>query len=170
MLLILPGSLPTRSSPCLELSIIKIKIIVFEAHHILVLLHISSLSVRHRGRCPLHTRMTNINISYKYSNASHASFIIRFLFHMLQRKLRECKNWSQTCNLNLSPCSLSTKVVSLKDIKFPSFPSPISPSPQPHHLQSCSENREISSEMVPPSQKSHYSGMIPSAAAQVLFF
>lgn len=110
MLFILPGSLQMGSSPCLELSIIKINIIVFEAHHILVLLHISSLFVRHRGRCPPRRRMTNINISYKYSNASHASFTIRFLFHMLQRKLRECKNCSQIHNLNLSPCSLSMKL------------------------------------------------------------
>lgn len=131
-----------------------------------------SLSVRHRGRCFPCTRMMNTNMSYKYSNASHSLLIIWFLFHMPQRKLIEHKNWSQICSLNVPPRSLPLKVsreTSRSQISL--FPlSPCLPLPQPHHLLSCSENQEISSEMVPPSQKSHYSGMIPSAAAQVLFF
>ena len=122
MFFILPGSLHLRSSPCPDLSIIKIKIIAFEAHHIQVILHTSSLSVRHRGRCLPCTRMTNINISHKYSNASHLSLIIRFLFHTLKRKLIKCKNWSQIHSLNLSPRNLP-----LKDFKISNFP--LSPLP-----------------------------------------
>lgn len=72
--------------------------------------HRHSLSVRHRGRCFPCTRMTNINISYKYSNASHSSLIIWFLFHMSQKNLIEQKNWSQIRSLNVSPRSLSLKV------------------------------------------------------------
>lgn len=132
--------------------------------------HKLSLSVRHRGRCFPCTRMTNINIAYKYSDASHASLITWFLFHTSQRKLIERKNRSQIHSLNVSSGSLSLKA-SCETSRSQISLFPLSPLPSPpHHLQSCSENREISSEMVPLSQKSHYSGMIPSAAAQVLFF
>lgn len=170
MLFILPGSLHLRSFPCLELSIIKTKIIIVpEAYDILVLLHISSLSVRHRERCLLHTSMTNINISYKYSNASHTSLWLDFFFTC-------CKeNWENTKTghrYTILTCSLSIKV-SCEPSRSQISLFPLSHYlPPPNHItcKSCSENREISSEMVPPSQKSHYSGMIPSAAAQVLFF
>lgn len=100
--------------------------------------HRHSLSVRHTGRCFPHTRMTNmnINISYKYSNASHSSPIIWLLFHTLQRKLIERKNWSQIRNLNISPRSLSLKVsceTSRSKVSFfaisPSLPNHITCSP-----------------------------------------
>lgn len=108
MLFILPGSLHLRSFPCLELSIIKTKIIIVpEAYDILVLLHISSLSVRHRERCLLHTSMTNINISYKYSNASHTSLWLDFFFTCCKENWENTKTGHRYAILT---CSLSIKV------------------------------------------------------------
>lgn len=99
--------------------------------------HRHSLSVRHTGRCLLRIRMMNINISHKYSNASHSSLMIWFLFHMSQRKLTERENWSQIRNLNVSPQSLSLKV-SCETSRSKVSLFALSPSlPTPNHI-TCS--------------------------------
>lgn len=47
--------------------------------------HRHSLSVRHRGRYLPYTRMTNINISYKYSHASHSSLNLISFSHVTKK-------------------------------------------------------------------------------------